>query len=143
MDSTVSAITDPVQMFSYNGPNPGDRERVLALTFPTGLSRGNVALIFSAREEEYSLFAEWQRTFKQSLRTDCKGQSWTLTMFPHLRLERDGEEWMLITYRGVVLYKNKVRPAEQLVRLLVEEHNDGLGREEYHFITTVNTQHVF
>lgn len=143
MESLPIAGLDPTQVFSYEGPNPGDRERVLALTFPTGRSSGNVALIFSTREEEYRIFAEWQRNFKQSLMTAHKGQCWTLTQFPHLRLERDGEDWMLITHRGSVLYKRNVRPDEKLVRLLVEDHNDGLGREEFHFITTVNTQHVF
>lgn len=143
MESLPIAGLDPSQVFSFEGPNPGDRERVLALTYPTGRNSGNVALIFSTRDEEYHIFADFQRNFKRSLKEAHKGESWTITLYPHLRLERDGNDWMLITHRGVVLYKRDVKPDEGLVRLLVEEHNDGLGREEFHFLTTVNTQHMF
>lgn len=141
--SNILAGQDPTMVYSFAGKGPDDRDRVLAMTHSVGHFSGNVAIIFNVREEEYSIFEQWHRDFIKELKSTCHGQIWSMTKFPNLRLECAGYSWLLITHRGVVLYEQRTRPSIELIRELVENHNDELGREEYHFITTVNTQHIF
>lgn len=144
MDLTTAFVDyDPTMVYSFAGKEPEDRDRVLAMTFPMGHFGGNVAVIFNVRDEEYPIFEQWHRNFMKELKTTCRGQIWTLIKYPNLRLECSGYTWMLITHRGVILYEHASRPDKNLIRDLVDNHNDDLGRDEFHYITTVNTQHIF
>lgn len=145
MDITTTFV-DPdatTMVYSFAGVGPVDRDRVLAMTFPAGRFGSSVAVVFNVRDEEYPIFEHWYRDFIKELKTTCRGQIWTLTKYPNLRLECRGYTWILITHRGVVLYEHTTRPDKDLISAVVNDHNDTLGREEFHYITTVNTQHIF